>query len=198
MRMYQHKIQKRCKEDHFVNTRECEQSRSYPFSACGKVFMGQGWCSGSHVGEGIIMLAGHCVSDGRGNFGRQFTFCPGYNSGCPAQFHAVRVITFREYHNGGDFAKDIAFLRVQGNPGQGLNIIANHNRAMMVDAVGYPNNIGGGQRMICTSNPMAEGNRQHKPVSVQLRSAMTQGSSGGPWIANRNGVASLVSHGMPG
>ncbi len=52
-----------------LNTRECEQQGTFPYSATGKLFMaGGGSCSASYVGNGLIITAGHCVSNGRGQY----------------------------------------------------------------------------------------------------------------------------------
>jgi len=183
-----------------LNTRECEQQSTFPYSATGKLFMaGGGSCSASYVGSGIVLTAGHCVSNGRGQYRTSFTFCPMHKDGsCPrGQFTGTRAVTHAQWHNGGSFARDTAFIKITGNPGQNLNLWINHNRASQVTAVGWPGNVGGGRRMICSTNPMQAGNRAHNPLSVQLRSTMTFGSSGGAWIGS-SGVASVVSHGTPG
>jgi len=182
-----------------LNTRECENQGAFPFSSTGKLFMGSGSCSASYIGNGLILTAGHCVSNGRGQYQRSFTFCPMHKDGqCPrGQFTGTKAVTFAQWHNGGSFARDVAFVRITGNPGQALSLHLNHARSGQVTAVGWPGNVGGGRRMICSTNPMEEGNRSHNPLSVRLRSAMTFGSSGGPWISS-TGAASVVSHGTPG
>jgi hypothetical protein len=89
---------------------------------------------------------------------------------CPrGQFTGTKAITHAQYHNGGNFARDVAFVRITGNPGQNLNLYINHGRNEVVTAVGWPGNVGGGRRMICSTNPMQEGNRAHNPVSIRLQ-----------------------------
>lgn len=182
-----------------ANTRECQTPNTFPFNAAGKILIqGSGYCSGSYVGNGLVLTAGHCVSNGRGRYHTAFTFCPSHKDGsCPrGQFHATKAITHAEYHNKGNLARDVAFIRITGNPGQALDMLYNHGRTDNVEALGYPQNIGRGQRMIQTTGKMAPGRRLN-PEVISLRSTMTQGSSGGPWITPR-GIGSVVSHGTPG
>jgi len=182
-----------------TNTRECATPNVFPFSAAGKLFIqGGGHCSASYVGNGLVLTAGHCVSNGRGRYHPGFTFCPSHTDGnCPrGQFQGTKAVTHNEYHNGGNLARDVAFIRIQGNPGQALEMLFNHGRTENVEALGYPQNIGGGRRMIQTTGQMAPG-RRLTPEAISLRSTMTFGSSGGPWITPR-GVGSVVSHGTPG
>lgn len=182
-----------------ANTRECETPNTFPFNAAGKILIeGSGYCSGSYVGNGLVLTAGHCVSNGGGFYHNSFTFCPSHKDGsCPrGQFHGTKAITHAEFHNNRNLARDVAFIRITGNPGQALDLLYNHGRTENVEALGYPMNIGWGKRMIQTTGKMVPG-RLLKPEVVSLRSGMTLGSSGGPWITPR-GVGSLVSHGTPG
>jgi len=186
--------------DNILQTVECPNYAANPQASAGKLFMGGGSCSASYVGNGLVLTAGHCVSNGRGQYQPSFTFCPQHRDGqCPrGQFQGTRAVTHTEYHRGGSFARDVAFIRLNSNPSvPALNLHLNHGRNLNVVAIGWPGNVGGGRRMICSTGPMSAGNRAHNPLSVQIRSTMTFGSSGGPWVGP-NGVCSVVSHGTPG
>lgn len=53
----------------------------------GKLFFSEGGrnfvCSATVVNQSLLITAGHCVSDGNGNFATNFLFCPGYSQSGP-------------------------------------------------------------------------------------------------------------------
>jgi len=188
-------------------TRECPNPGTHPYATVGKLFFntggGQSSCTATSVGGDVILTAGHCVSNARGGFYGNIMFCPQFRDGqCPrGRFTASRVVCHARYHNGGEFARDVAFAKMsaglQGAVGA-IGILVNVGRDQQCDAMGYPGNVGGGQRMIMSTGRQSMGHTNRNPPTVKFPSRMTYGSSGGSWIVQGRNVAnSNVSYGNP-
>jgi hypothetical protein len=61
-------------------------------------------------------------------------------------------------------------------------------------ALGYPGNIGGGNKMVQATGTISLGSTAFSPNTQKLPSTMTFGASGGPWIVNSNQVNGLNSY----
>jgi V8-like Glu-specific endopeptidase len=89
---------------------------TWPRSLHGKLFFtlnGAGWvCSATVTNRSTIITAGHCVSDGAGNWASNLYFCPSYNQGGEnATFgcwSAGSQFTTSNWHTGGDPDYDYA------------------------------------------------------------------------------------------
>ncbi len=102
-----------------------------PYSAIGKVFFTQNGvnyvCSGSSIGGSAVLTAGHCVSDGNGNFNTNVAFIPDLFVDSNGHLRnvqntvwvATHLITFQDYLvNGtsvpGHLGRDVGFAIVKG------------------------------------------------------------------------------------
>jgi V8-like Glu-specific endopeptidase len=192
-------------------TRECQTPGVYPFATAGRLFFetarGRSSCSASSVGNDIVLTAGHCVSSGRNVFYKNFMFCPQYKDGnCVAgRYTGLKVNTHNEWHTRTQLGRDVAFMKVtaglEAKVGA-LEMVYNSGRNLKCEAMGYPGNIGRGERMIQSSGVQSMGSSAYRPPTVKFPSKMTYGSSGGPWIVvtksgKKNGVNGNVSHGNP-
>jgi len=184
-------------------------NKPFPQMALGKLFFqdqnGLGYvCSASAVttngswGSGnrqMVVTAGHCCSDGAGNFHQNWVFEPSYKNGS-APFGSwsagvARVPT--AWHTGGDFSRDLCTLQMY--PLDGVDL---HDA---VGALGYAWNFPLPQHYHATGWPQAEpfdGSQLYVvsasdaetdtaqagdfPFTHGIGNAMTGGSSGGPWI----------------
>jgi len=195
-----------------VDTRECQTPGVYPFSTAGRLFFttprGSSSCSASSVGNDTILTAGHCVS-ASGRYYTNFIFCVQHRDGeCPrGRFTGLKAITFARWHNGGDLARDVAFIKVSAGLERAVGhvtVAVDLPRTQNCDALGFPGNIGGGRRMIQSTGRQSMGHTNRNPATVKFPSKMTYGSSGGPWIIQgtekKNGsrrVNGNVSYGNP-
>ncbi len=90
----------------------------WPRSIHGKLFLTLDGkdrvCSATVIGRSVIATAAHCVSNGRGTWGTNFLFCPGYNQSGPLNgigCWATRgVYAANAYHFRGDYDYDYACL----------------------------------------------------------------------------------------
>lgn len=75
-------------------------------------------CTGTLVIGDLVITAGHCVHPGNGgNFYTNIEFLPGYADGSfVGRFTAEEVTVFAGWYQSGDFAHDIAFIRVTPVP----------------------------------------------------------------------------------
>lgn len=176
----------------------------YPYGTVGKVFFskvggGTFVCSASSIGNYAVITAGHCVSDGFGNFHTNWVFVPRYlNGSAPlGQWTANHLWVRSAWHTGGggnnigDFAEDIggAVLNKLGGfkISQRVGFLgwaANQANEQVYTDIGYPAaSPFNGQRMIICQTAFAKTDF----VSGVLKTFgvgcdMTGGSSGGPLI----------------
>lgn len=180
-----------------------------PFESSGRFFFthnGESYsCSANLVDKTIIMTAGHCVSSGRGSFFKDFMYCPQYYLGeCPkGKYPGNKVVVTSEWHNTFYLGKDYSFLKLGNNERNDsvskfvnpLKIIKNLERNQECVALGYPANIGGGEKMVQSIGKQSMGHTEYDPPTVRFPSTMTFGSSGGGFTLNQNMINSLVSYG---
>jgi len=96
-----------------------------PYIAIGKVFLTMGGldyvCSGASIGGSAVLTAGHCVSDGQGNFDTNWEFVPDFyefTSPVPdVLWVATQLMTFPEFLNNADIGRDVGFAIVKGYKG---------------------------------------------------------------------------------
>ncbi len=180
---------------------------TYPRSVIGKLFFTQNGtnyvCSATVVGVATVMTAGHCVSDGNGNFSTDLLFCPSYNKngvnpnvGCWAW--TGYVSTPGAWHNGGNFDRDYAcFVTAStgtvvsnhiGNVTGWAGLATNWPSRYLEMAFGYPAaspfpgyhiiQVAGVDWYEFNMDP-SDSNR-----SKYMGNDMTGGASGGPWFLN--------------
>ncbi len=188
-----------------------------PYSAIGKLFFvgydgGNYECSGSSIGGSAVLTAGHCVSDGKGHFNKNFVFAPGvygdpFNGGTspsPYLWVATHVMTFQDYLVNGESAmghmgRDVGFAIMQGyqngvpvsttlsdSVGH-LGFAWNQNPTGLTwNAFGYPATSPGGMfngwEMGQTNAITGCRVNYENPAWVGIGSGMGGGASGGPWI----------------
>ena len=187
---------------------EVSSYSSYPFSAVGKLFFvtprGRSSCSASVIKGNEIWTAGHCVHAGNGSSSgwfSDFVFVPQYRNGSApcGQWEVADVVTSSAWFNSGSNDQDYAKGSIS-NPNTGctgtLGFAYNQSYNQDFLAVGYPGNIGGGQRMIFCSNPLKR-TLSGNPAPFSIDCPMTQGSSGGPYIIRNDELNGNVSFGIP-
>lgn len=178
---------------------------SYPHSTLGKLFFSDQFgadyvCSGAAVqctgDQDLVMTAGHCCSDGAGNFFNSFSFVPAcQGSSCAvAPFGAwnwQQVTVLTAWHTSGDLARDVCWLKVAPNSGgQELHQVTgalgfswNQMQPQNYVATGWPAAapFPGGILFIALSST-AELDGSLTPNTLGIGNKMTGGSSGGGWI----------------
>lgn len=186
-----------------------EDYSKLPFESTGKFFFtfnGESYsCTANSLDKNIIITAGHCVSDGRGSFFKDFMFCPQYYLGeCrKGKYPGNKVVTTDEWHRNFYLAKDYSFIKVGKNERneelsmnvKPLKLVINLPRDQHCIALGYPSNIGGSEKMVQSIGKQSLGHSDFKPPTVRFPSMMTFGSSGGCWSLNNSFINSIVSYG---
>jgi V8-like Glu-specific endopeptidase len=181
----------------------------------GKVFFSMGShdyvCSGSTVASAdsaVVVTAGHCVKNGTGVWATNWTFVPGYTNGNDpyGSFTANQFYVASEWSTQASNDYDVAFVKlnpakvggtqvkaVQEVGGQGIEFGVEPTR---VAAFGYPADPPyNGQRLYYCRGAVHP-DPYHATDDTGLACAMTEGSSGGPWLAGfgqASGTGAIVS-----
>lgn len=180
-----------------VFTQYCENclvpNTDWPMATIGKLFLNGGFCSASVVSpNNVIVTAAHCCYDRNKNrFIGGWVFAPAYDNGNTpfGVFDWSSATVLNSWINNGDIPSDVCTIRLANDQaGRGVSFYTgwlgrswNFGSVQEHHALGYPNNLGGGNTLqLCTSesfSPACGG-----PDIVSMGCSMTFGSSGGPWI----------------
>jgi V8-like Glu-specific endopeptidase len=159
-------------------------------------------CSGSSVASAnsdVAVTAGHCVTDGSGNWATNWTFVPGYSNGnAPyGSFTARRFFVASQWTTSANEDYDVAFAALNTASPDGVPVhvvsavggmgVAFGTQEGQVDAFGYPSEppYNGASLYYCAGGTSPD--PYHATSDMGLDCAMTEGSSGGPWLSGFNG-----------
>ncbi|MFC4566013.1 trypsin-like serine peptidase [Nocardiopsis mangrovi] len=167
----------------------------------GRVFLTMGGrdftCSASVVSAGnkdTVVTAGHCLKDGTGAWARNWTFAPGYTDGDSpyGRYPAREMLVAPEWSERADDSFDFGFAvlgtdggdHVQSRAG-GQPIAFGGAPSGPVYAFGYPSAGGfqGRHLYYCSGSTRPD---QGGTTANGMACAMTEGSSGGPWLSDFN------------
>ena len=175
---------------------------TFPYRPSGKVYftmMGRNYvCSASVIGENTIWTAGHCVSNGRGQFHSNWIFIPGfdnYTTIFPGPWFVSSYVAPVEWTRSADLTYDYAIVGVWSpNPVIGSKTIRQYTgalgfawnmpRAQKWTLLGYPMVTFNGANMVYSKSTHWTDNPLYNPASVGVGSTINSGGSGGPWILN--------------
>jgi V8-like Glu-specific endopeptidase len=173
----------------------------------GKVFFTMGGrdylCSASTVASAnrdTVVTAGHCVKDGTGAWAENWIFVPGYRDGAGPYggFPARRLFVGAGWSGRGDDDYDVAMVALATSTGKpdgrhvadaaGTQAIGfGRPRGRQVYGFGYPTTgrYDGDRLVYCSGRPHPDSHSgpRDRTSAQGLRCDMTQGSSGGPWLA---------------
>ncbi|GGM67860.1 hypothetical protein GCM10010106_12310 [Thermopolyspora flexuosa] len=149
----------------------------------------------------LVLTAGHCVKDGTGDWARNWTFVPGYDSGRRpyGTYTARRAFVTTGWSRHGDDDEDVAMVAVNPHGGRHLADVVgaqpigfNPPRGRQTYAFGFPAYppYNGEHLMYCAGPLHADPNRQTRGQG--LRCDLTAGASGGPWLS---GFDPVTGHG---
>lgn len=196
----------------------------YPYKAVGRVFFtASGFnfaCSGSSIGTRSVLTAGHCVSDGAGNWHSNWVFIPNYRNTKPTtanMWTAEQLWSLTGWIVSGDFAYDIGCAvtakkgtRTLSSRVGSLGVAWNQSTTQHWAMVSYPAvSPYDGKWLVQTDASLSRADTSFTPNTLGIGTAQTAGSSGGPWIigftpsltmgANNyvNGVTSYIYVGSP-
>ena len=163
-------------------------------AAIGKLFTNAGTCSASVIsGKDIIVTAAHCCWDrSKNNWIGGWSFAPAYDNGNAPYgvFQWAQARVLNSWINNGDIASDVCLIALQkDSAGHGVTYYTgwlgrswNYGSALSMHSLGYPGNIGGGNKLeLCASESFSPGSGCGADV-LNAGCSMTYGSSGGPWI----------------
>jgi hypothetical protein len=176
----------------------------------GKLFTNAGTCTASVVSpNNAIVTAAHCCYNrSTNNWIGGWSFAPAYNNGSTpyGQFNWSSATILTAWINTGSRPTDVCVIRLQNNSANRpvtyytgwLGRSWNFSSIQDHHALGYPGNIGGGQRLeLCTSESFSPSAACGGATVLNTGCSMTYGASGGPWIRGYrdggNWVNSVVS-----
>jgi V8-like Glu-specific endopeptidase len=191
----------------FQRWREAESITGYPKSTIGKLFFtlsGKNFvCSASVINRSTLITAGHCNSDGKGNFAMNRLFCPSYTNGEHATrgcWSVTTSVVSTRWHTLGDPDYDYSCLVTASTGTKVANKIGNVTgwlgRAWNFDAsqaertFGYPKAspfTGGTLQTTASTDWYTHDFTGGGQISKIIGSDLTGGSSGGPWILGWTG-----------
>lgn len=197
-----------------VFTQYCENcggvNLNWPQITVGKLFTDKGSCSASVVSpNGVIVTAAHCCYDrsGRGSWIGGWRFAPAYRDGFAPYglFNWASATVLNRWISVGDRRSDVCLIRLARNAaGRAVTDYTgwlgrswNWGTTQVHHALGYPGNLGGGnKKQLCVSESFSPSSGCGGASVLNTGCSMTYGSSGGPWIRhyrNGNWVNSVVS-----
>jgi V8-like Glu-specific endopeptidase len=199
-----------------VFTQYCENcpltrtNTTYSWRAAGKLFTNLGPCSASVIsGNNIIVTAAHCCWNRRSNnWIGGWSFAPAYHNGAApyGMFPWTVAAVLTAWVNNGATANDVCVIGLgRNNANQNVTFYTgwlgrswNWPSVQDHNALGYPDNLGGGQTLqLCTSESFSPNGGCGGNAVLNTGCSMTFGASGGPWVrAYRGGgdwVNSVVS-----
>jgi V8-like Glu-specific endopeptidase len=140
----------------------------------------------------LVVTAGHCTEDASGSWARNWIYVPGYDQGRRpyGAFTARHVFLPDAWSRRGDENYDVALVALATSGGRHVTdvvgaqgIAFDQPRGTLVYGFGYP--AGGrydGERLTyCSGKTYPDSHRITRDEG--LRCDMTEGSSGGPWLA---------------
>ena len=177
---------------------------TFPYRAAGKVYftmLGRNYtCSGSVIGENTIWTAGHCVSNGRGQFHSNWVFVPdfdNYTTIIPGPWLVSYYVAPVEFTRSMDLSYDYAIVSVRPPAGPygangksirsfvgALGFAWNMPRPQNWLLLGYPMITFNGANLVYSDSTYWSDNPLFNPASVGVGSVIKSGGSGGPWILN--------------
>lgn len=175
-------------------------NRSYPQRVIGVLFFqdsaGDNFvCSASLINKRLLLTAGHCVASGSGEWHQNFMWAPGYLNGERpfGEAFAEQVLTFPDWFNNHSFPFDVAFMLLTEARGDELGWLgfmtggAPNSKGWRQN--GYPAAppYDGSKLTVNVSNYGVRDCSSGNPCTVAVGSPLTGGSSGGPWIFQRDG-----------
>lgn len=196
-----------------VFTQYCENCGplhlQWPQRAIGKLFTSRGSCSASVISpNNIIVTAAHCCYDrSRGQWIGGWQFAPAYKDGFApyGMFNWRRAQVVPRWISHGDRRSDVCVIQLANNNRNRpvtyytgwLGRSWNWGPTQVHHSIGYPGNIGGGNKQeLCVSESFNPSSGCGGTSVLNTGCSMTYGASGGPWIRayrSSNWVNSVVS-----
>lgn len=148
-------------------------------------------CSGALVYKNIVLTAGHCVTSNQ-VWHANIRFVPGYKQGSRpygtiyAKTAWVKSSWF--YHE--NFGRDVAFVKLWSDVGNRTGWLGQLYNATRADLSwyqnGYPSEPPFSGYLLAVNLASYGGSFSTLPPAMAIGSALTKGSSGGPWILFRD------------
>ncbi|MBC2694410.1 MAG: hypothetical protein HF982_03860 [Desulfobacteraceae bacterium] len=183
-----------------------DKYKAFPYRTVGVLFFTQNGtdyrCTASSIGNYAIWTAGHCVSDGAGNWSTDFLFIPAYKDGNPAvswaQWTGANAWVMSDWHNYGDLCRDMGGVVMNLNTtGKKVSYVGWLGFAYNLESdqhwhgIGYPaaSPFDGNKQIICASSHSSDDDPcvLPNPSTIGTGCDQTGGCSGGPWIKDFSG-----------
>ncbi len=166
----------------------------------GRVFLTMGGadfvCSASTIrsaSRDLVVTAGHCVKDGKGEWAENWTFVPGYGTGGHkpyGQWTARQMFVAGPWSRSGDDSYDVGMVALNPSGGRHVadvvgtqRIAFNGTRGGHTYGFGYPADPPyDGEHLVYCAGPLRD-DPYGDTHDQGLGCGMTAGSSGGPWLS---------------
>lgn len=184
-------------------------NKDFPQRTIGKLFTSAGTCTASVISRNnVVVTAAHCCYNrSAGQFNSNFRFAPAYRDGFApyGMFNYSSATVLGRWLSVGDRKSDVCVIKLRNNAQRRpvthytgwLGRSWNRSTTQLHHAVGYPGNIGGGnKKQICVSESFNPSSSCGGASVLNTGCSMTFGASGGPWIRgyrSYNKVNSVVS-----
>ena len=178
----------------------------WPQRTVGKLFSNAGSCTASVVSpNNIIVTAAHCCYNrSNGSWILGWQFAPAYKDGnAPyGMFNWTRAQITPGWISTGDRRNDVCAIQLANNSaGRPVTYYTgwlgrswNWGTNQLHHSIGYPGNIGGGNKMeLCVSESFNPSSGCGGASVLNTGCSMTYGASGGPWIRGYRGGGNWVN-----
>lgn len=151
--------------------------------------------------DDLVVTAGHCAKDGTGSWAHNWIYVPGYDRGTSpyGSFPARHMFVPKQWAANADEDYDVAMVALGTDGGRHVarlgtqGIAFDQPRGHKVSAFGYPAESPYSGEHVASCAGRTRPDPHHLTHDEGLRCALTEGSSGGPWLSGYHAGRGMVT-----